>query len=451
MAGGKGDAVVIGASMAGLLTARVLADRFERVTIVERDELPDGPASRKGVPQGRHAHVLLVSGERVIRELFPGLAEELVAGGAVVAHWPEGRWWQNDGYRVPSGTDLDAMGLSRPYLEHGVRGRVLALPNVQVVAASARGLAVAGDRVTGVEVEDGDGDGRRVVSADFVVDCTGRGSQASAWLEQAGYPVPPVAEVRMDMAYASRILHRAPGLEAGRRWFVCASTPPVRTRGAVLFPIEGQRWMLTFAGFHGDRPPTDEEGFRAFARSLPTQDIAEILESAEPDGPIYSHRMPFSQWRHFEKCRRAPAGFVALGDAICSFNPIYGQGMATAALEARALGRVLDRSDPASPGTPRRFYKAAKKIIRDPWQIAVGNDFLLPETTGPKPFGTDAANWFVMKALVAAQHDPVINGVLIDIQNLLVRPPSMGRPDLVFRVFNGSRKGPTGHAAAAAP
>jgi 2-polyprenyl-6-methoxyphenol hydroxylase-like FAD-dependent oxidoreductase len=419
------------------------------VTLIERDELPAGATSRKGVPQGRHAHVLLVAGERVIRELLPGLMEELVEGGAVPAHWPEGRWWQSGGYRVPSGTDLDAVGLSRPFLEAGVRRRVLARPGVTVVTATARGLVVEGGRVTGVEVEDAGG--RRVAPAGFVVDCSGRGSQAGAWLEAAGYPAPPVAEVRMDMAYASRVLHRAPADTPGGSWFVCASTPPVRTRGAVLFPIENDRWMLTLAGFHGDRPPTDDEGFLAFVRSLPTPDIASVVEAAAPDGPILPHRMPTSQWRHFEKVRRAPAGFVALGDAICSFNPIYGQGMATAALEARALGRVLDRSDPAAPATPRRFYRAAKKIVRDPWQIAVGNDFLLPETTGPKPPGTDLANWFVAKALIAAQRDPVVNGALIDIQNLLVPPPSIVKPNLVYRVFKASRAGPTGHPSTTLP
>jgi 2-polyprenyl-6-methoxyphenol hydroxylase-like FAD-dependent oxidoreductase len=248
----------------------------------------------------------------------------------------------------------------------------------------------------------------------------------------------------MDVAYASRTLRRVPGQAADGAWFVTISTPPTHKRAGVLFPIEGDRWIVTLVGFHGDHPPTDDEGFLAFARSLPVGDIASILEVAEPDSPIVPHRMPSSQWRHYEKVRRAPAGFVALGDAVCSFNPAYGQGMTSAALQVQALARILDQVGAESPTLPRRFYQAAKKVIVNPWQIAAGADFLLPETTGPKPPGTDIVNRYIRKVFIAAQHDEVVNAAMIEVQNLLAPPPSLMKPKILRRTLKASRLGPTG-------
>lgn len=444
----NGHAVVVGGSLGGLMTAQVLAERFDRVTIIERDTLPDGPTDRKGVPQGRHAHGLLHSGELVMRDLFPGLIDELVDGGAQRVHWNDSRWWIFDGYRVDHGSDLDATFFSRPFLENGVRRRVLARPDVTLVPAAVRGLKADSGRVVGVEIEDAQG--RRTLPADFVVDTSGRGSQASAWLEALGYEAPPVDQVRMNMAYASRTLKRVPGQAPEGAWYVTMSTPPTRVRGAVLFPIEGDRWIVTLLGFHGDFPPTDDEGFLEFARSLPTQDVANILAVAEPDSPIVPHKMVSSQWRHYDKVRRAPAGFVALGDSICSFNPAYGQGMSSAALQVQALAKVIDQVGPASPALPKKFYKAAKKVILNPWQIAAGADFLLPETTGAKPPGTDVINKYIVKVFIAAQRDEVVNNAMIEVQNLLAPPPSLMKPKTFLRVMRASKLGPTGTPTQAA-
>lgn len=445
----KRHAVVIGASMAGLLAARVLSERVDWVTVLERDDLPEGADARKGVPQGRHAHGLLAAGEGVLRDLFPGLMEDLIAGGAQRVTTTSGRWWQGGGYKIGAPGAPEATFLSRPYLERGVRARVERLPNVVVVAAAAKGLDVIDDgrTVRGVQVAWPDGATGSIV-ADLVVDTSGRGSPAATWLEALGYPAPPVDAVRIDMAYASRLYRRTPGRVADGTWYVTIGDPSVSKRFGVAFPIEGDRWLVTVGGCHGDHPSaSDEAAHLDFVRSLPTGDIADLVQHEEPIGPIVPHRLPSSQWRRFDKVDRHPAGFLALGDAICSFNPVYGQGMSSAAQQAVALGQVLDATnDVGSADVPKAFYRKAAKVIANPWAIAAGGDFSYAETTGAKPPGTDVVNRYVARAVVAAQHDERVAEALWLVQGLLAPPPSLMKPSMVVRVLRSSRRGPTGGA-----
>jgi 2-polyprenyl-6-methoxyphenol hydroxylase-like FAD-dependent oxidoreductase len=438
-------AVVVGGSMAGLLAARVLADRVDHVAIVERDELPEGSADRKGVPQGRHAHGLLPAGERVLRDLFPGLLEELIAAGAQRVTFSGGRWWQGGGYRVDAPGAPEGTFFSRPFLEAGVRQRVLALPNVTLVPASAKGLCVVDGRVVGLDVEEHEH--LSSLRSDLVVDASGRGSPAPKWLEAAGFEAPSVSQVRIDVTYATRLYRRTPGRLPDGTWLVTISDPPAGKRFGVAFPIEGDRWIVTLAGCHGDHPTTDDSANLAFARSLPTGDVADLLEQEQALTPTILHRLPSSQWRHYEKLRRHPAGFVALGDAICSFNPLYGQGMSSAAQQAVALGASIDAGGAAGVAAPdlwKRFYRNAKKVIANPWAIAVGGDFSYPETTGPKPPGTDVVNRYVRRVVTAAQRDGVVANALWDVQGLLAPPPSLMKPALAIRVLRASRLGPVG-------
>ena len=447
--GAERHAVVIGASMAGLVTAKVLADRVSDVTVIDRDALPAGPVARKGVPQSRHAHGLLPSGERILRELFRDLIDDLIVGGAQPVSADTWRWWQGGGYRIDAPGAAGVTFLSRPFLEHRVRERVQALANVVFVQAPVRGLDSDGNRVVGVAIG-GDGGRLEHVRADLVVDASGRGSQASRWLAEMGYDAPPVSEVRIDIAYASRLYRRTPGRLPDRTWMTTIDDPSRSERFGVAFPIEGDRWIVTLAGCHGDRPPTDDEGHLAFAKRLPTPDIADILEHEQPAGPIVSHRFPSNHWRHFEKLRRHPAGFVALGDAICSLNPIYGQGMSSAAEQATALAGCIDESGVDAPTLWRSFYRQARRVIANPWVIAAGGDFVFPETTGPKPPGTNAINRYIRKVVIASQHDSDVAAALWHVQGLLAPPPSLMKPALLIRVLRTARRGPTGHPATAA-
>ena len=328
-----------------------------------------------------------------------------------------------------------------------MRQRVLSLPNVTLLRAAAYGLDVRDGHVTGVVT--GDAGGPATVPAQFTVDTSGRGSRVGHWLREAGYPEPPVAQVHIDMTYATRLYRRTAGRLPDGTWIVTISDPDQSKRLAVAFPIEGGRWIVTLAGFHGDNAPADDAGYLAFAESLPTDEVAGIIRDEEPAGPIVTHRLPSNQWRHFEKVQRHPGRFLAMGDAICSFNPIYGQGMSSAALQAVALGTCLDRYGPASDGLPRRFYHATAKIIANPWAIAAGGDFCYPQTTGPRPPLVDRLNRYVKKAVIAAQHDPAVATAMYQVQNLLAPPPSLMKPPVMMRVLRSARKGPTGGAVSA--
>jgi 2-polyprenyl-6-methoxyphenol hydroxylase-like FAD-dependent oxidoreductase len=430
-------AVVIGASVAGLLTARVLADHFTKVTVLDRDTLPVRPGARKGVPQGRHAHALLSAGQKTLAELFPGLADELRADGAAQINFNEGRWYQAGGYRARVNMDRTAISASRPLLEHHVRGRVAALPNVTIMSGvSVDGLLYDGRRVRGVQVCHNDT--LSGMTGDLVVDCSGRSSRAATWMDQIGYPSPTVDHVRCDLTYGTRIFRRTPG-DMDATFAVTIESPPHGTRASFVMPIENDRWIVTLADRFG-APATDERSFRSFAVGLPAPETSEVVTRAEPLSPLMTHRQVSSQRRRYEKLRRVPAGFVALGDSICSFNPLYGQGMSSAALQAKVLGEVLARFDAGDDRLPKRFYRQAAKVIATPWKIAVGADFAYPETTGPKPFGTDLMNRYLARVLVAARGSADVNGAMLQVQQLTAPPSSLVRPTTVRAVRKAARQ-----------
>ncbi|MEU6807520.1 monooxygenase [Streptomyces sp. NPDC046831] len=436
-------AVVIGGSVGGLVAARVLSDRFTRVTIVDRDVLPREARDRRAVPQGGHAHALLIGGQTALEDLFPGLTDELAAGGAVLCDPGSDLLFHHLGalrVRFPSGRL--SVTCSRAFLEHTLRGRVTALANVAVRdRTTARGLTGAAGAVTGVELEDGE-----VLAADLVVDATGRGGGTDGWLEQVGCEAPAAVTVKVDVAYTTRLLRRAPGerlLDDGLLYLM-ATAPPHDKRAAVVFPVEGDRWIVTLGGWHGSRAPVGSEGFAAFAAGLPAPHVADLLARARPvdDGDARRITFPQARRRHFERLRRPPAGHVSLGDAVCSFNPIYGQGMTVAALEAQELGRCLDRFGTASSRMARAYYRAAAGVIDTPWRMATGGDFMYPETVGPRPAGTGLVNRYVRQVVLASHVSVDAHRVLLDVQHLLAPPSALLRPATVVRSLAAARRSP---------
>lgn len=433
-------AVVLGASMAGLAAARVLADAYEWVTVVERDALPPAAAHRKGVPQSHHAHALLAGGRAALEELFPGLTDELVARGALTGDLQAETRWYNRGLRLCQGpSDLQAVAVSRPLLEQCVRDRVRALGNVRLVDCwHVAGLVATPDgrRVRGVRViQRADGSAEEVIEADLVVDATGRGSRSPVWLEQVGYPRPAEEEVRIGVAYASRVYRRRHDHLDGDRAVVIAATGE-RRRGGAMLAMEGDRWLVTLFGYLGERPPTDPDGFAAFAATLPAPDIFEVIADAEPlDDPLPA-RYPASVRRRYERLGRFPAGYLVIGDAVCGFNPVYGQGMSVAALETLALRDCLaDGPDGLGP----RFLARIAAIIDIPWAITVGSDLRLPEVSGPRTAKVRLVNAYLARLHVAAAGDPVVGRAFLRVVNLMDRPERLLRPAVAVRVLRGGR------------
>jgi 2-polyprenyl-6-methoxyphenol hydroxylase-like FAD-dependent oxidoreductase len=433
-------AVVLGASMAGLAAARVLADAYERVTVLERDPLLAAAAHRKGVPQSRHAHALLAGGRAALEELFPGLTDELVANGALSGDSQAEARFYNHGLRLcPAPSDLRSVSVSRPLLEQCARDRVQALGNARLVdRCDVAGLAATPDgrQVRGVRViRQADGSAEEVLEADLVIDATGRGSRSPVWLEQLGYPRPAEEEVRIGVAYASRIYRRRPDHLSGDRAVLIQATLD-RPCGAAMLAMEADRWLVTLWAYRGPRPPTDPDGFAAFAATLPAPDVFEVISDAEPLGEVLPARYPASVRRRYERLDRFPDGYLVTGDALCGFNPVYGQGMSVAALEALALRDCL-RDGPGAGLAPHFFAKVAR-IVDIPWGIAVTSDLRFPWIHGARTARVRLVNAYLARFHMAAEHDPVLGRAFLRVVNLIDRPEALLRPGIAARVLGGN-------------
>ena len=424
--------------MAGLLAGRALADRFSRVTVVERDASPATPGHRKGVPQDQHIHVLLSSGATLLERFFPGLTEELLASGALTFDCGSAARWFHHGvwkYRGHAGVPLLAQ--SRPFLEWHVRRRLAALPNVAFVAGDAIELFPDADgrSVRGVRVRRRDGLGvEEDCLADLVVETAGRGSHVPKWLDAMGYQQAPEETVVIDLGYATRVYQRPP--QEGRDWqmLLVYARAPNGTRMGIVSPIEGDRWIVTLAGCLKDYPPDDEAGFLDFARSLERPDLFEAIKDATPLAPITTIRFPAQRRRRYEKMHRFPDGLVVLGDAMCSFNPLYGQGMSVAALEAAALADCLLECRELA-GLPRRFFKRAARIIDGPWLLATGADFLYPGAVGKRPAGTGILGWYNVNVLELSAHDPRVQATFLEVMHLTRSPFALFSPAVLLPVL----------------
>ncbi|MGQ5260854.1 FAD-dependent monooxygenase [Micromonospora sp. ZYX-F-536] len=433
-----GHAVVLGAGMGGLIAAQVLSEVCDQVTVVDRDSMPDAAAPRRGVPQSRQLHVLLARGRQALDELFDGLSEELNAMGAPLVDLNEQVHWQNDGYpmrRSPSG--LIGLGVSRPLLEHAVRSRVGKLPNVRFRARTeVSSLVTSGDgrRVVGVTVAERDGE-RGTLHADLVVDAGGRASRTPLWLGELGYPTPREQRVPIEVTYVTRLYQRDPRHLDGLLGAL-TNARPERPRTGIVAVQEGERFAVALSGVLGEEPPVDDEGYVRFAESLGMPHIAELVREATPVSAPARMRYPASVRRHYERLRRFPLGYLVIGDALCSFNPLYGQGMTVAADEGLLLRRLL-----TSGGDRlwRRFFRGAAKLIDGPWSIAVGTDLRFPQVEGRRTPKVRFVNAYVHRLHAAAQTDPVLGSAFLRVLNLVDPPARLLHPTIVLRVLRGGR------------
>ncbi|NMO55706.1 squalene monooxygenase [Actinoplanes sp. TBRC 11911] len=404
-----GQAVVIGASVAGLLAARALSPFFETVTVLDRDTLPLSPVPRRGVPQGRHVHALAARGAAGLEALFPGFLDDLAVAGVPHGDAQGDAVWYLDGHRMAHGTvGLPLYLVTRPLLEHLIRQRVRDLPNVVLhPEVEATGVIVAGGRVTGVQAG-------RPLPADLVVDAAGRGSRVPAWLGRLGYPPPEETTIRENRVYVTRHFEADPDLLDGKLMVGSTSYPGVPRSGSAVRQ-EGDRIAVMITGRAGEQPPTDDDGMIAYATTLAAPQIAEVLRTAKPLDRPTTMRYSQSSLRHFEKLVE---GYLVVGDALCSLNPTYGQGQAIAVLEAELIVSLLStgHGDLAS-----RYFHQVATLLAEPWALTAGR----PD---------QAAGGYLTRLRAATATDPDLSGAFLRVANMAAPIASLFTPDVRRRV-----------------
>jgi len=417
--------------MARLCAARVLADAFDEVVVFDRDGIPDRPQIRDGAPQTGQPHAMLEAGRVTLEEFFPGYGDEVqAAGGLKLDMSKDLTWYDEGGFLADAEPELPALYASRPLFEHLVRKRIRELDNVQL-RGSCSLLGYEHDasegRVTGVRFRDGNGT-EEALTATLVVDATGRTSRTPKWLESHGYPAPPVDEVTVDVTYSTVRIRRPPEERSG----VLVGPEPDRPRGAAMLPVEENRWEVVLQGMHGERTPIDRETFVEWANALPVDEIGRQVTEREWLSDIHRYPFPASVWRHYEELDRFPDGLIVTGDAVASFNPIYGQGISVAALDALVLHHELCGG---LEGLGPRFFARASRPVEEAWRLAVGNDFNFAGTNGPKPFGTDLFNKYVSRLIRRAQSDGALTEAFFRVFRLEQPVTSLLRPRVAWRVL----------------
>lgn len=427
MSESKGSAVVLGAGIAGLLAVRALVDFYGDVTVVERDVLPNGPLNRRGVPQGGLPHIPAARATQSMEKLFPGFLADLVAGGARV--WNDGdlsRLCMNFGGHqllrsgsIPDPESIVVHYAHRPFLEWQLRRRVQAIPNVTFAEAhDAVRLTSTGQRgrVTGVVLARRESGAERTLATDLVVDATGRGSRTPVFLEQLGYRRPPESELKVHVTYSGLPIYVAPG--SLRENITLTAAEPNRPMAFAMFAGENDNFMLAVQTLAGHPAPTDRSSLFACLTGVAPPHVLAAARSAEPLADVMQYKFPANRWRRYDKLTHTPDGLIVMGDAMCTFNPLYGQGMSIAAIEALILRDCLRNGD---DDLPRRFFRRAAKEVGVAWQMAVSSDLALPQIAGKRTASVRIRNAVVDRMVTAAQTDPLVFQRFLHLMNMVGR------------------------------
>lgn len=463
--------VVLGAGVAGLAAAGAVASHADLVTVIDRDHLPDRPGPRAGAPQSRHAHTLLLRGLAELRAAFPDVEQQLIAAGAPRLDWTQQRFRSNFGWAPRFSSGLQGVFCSRDLLELELRRAVLDRTNVALVQnAEVVGLTGTRSRVTGVrlhrrrlprfQAEEGGRPGEatqpgrreaeldEVVLADLVLDATGRSSRLPDWLGGLATPNQPEGTSRVrsapaeetvssNLGYASRVVHMPDGFAEDWRLLLVRNTRP-DTRGGVLYPIEGDRWVVTLTGIGAQLPPHDESGFREFAHQLPGG-FGELLDASAPQTHIASYRRTGNRWRHWERARAWPDGLLVVGDAMCCFNPVYGQGMSVALAQAAVITARLTADGLRVDGGAARLQRQLARAATGAWALATGEDFRNPGTQGRRTLATRAGHWYADRVMAASVHDPTVHRRFLEVSQLVRPTRDLVTPSILAAVAKAAR------------
>ncbi|OWY65695.1 2-polyprenyl-6-methoxyphenol hydroxylase-like oxidoreductase [cyanobacterium TDX16] len=448
--GNGNHALVIGSGIAGLLAARVLLNHFQQITVIERDSLPEQPQPRPGVPQSAQSHGLLVRGQRILEQLFPGLNAQLIAAGAISVDWSADVLYLSSMGTAPRyASNLIAAECSRNLLEWAIRRRLTGCCNrLQFLEATQVKKLLTDEsqsRIIGVQLRDRDNSQLGELTADLIVDASGRNSALPKWLEELGYSTPSETVIDAFFGYTTRWYERPADLQADWKILVVLPKPPHESRCGVLSPIEGDRWLLSLYGFGRDYPPTDEIGFLEFARTLHSPILYEAVKDAKPLSPVYSYRRTENRLRHYEQLSQFPEGIVALGDAVFAFNPYYGQGMTAAALSALVLDRCLHqrwkKSQNAPIGFGQHFQHQLVRRLKTPWLSATSSDrvWLTSEASidkARKPNKIDQLlRQYVEQVMLLSMECPEVHRTTIEMYHMVKPSIALFQPNIAAKVL----------------
>lgn len=427
---GRSHAIVLGAGLAGLFTARVVSDFYDRVTVLDRDALSGEGVHRRGLPQGTHAHDLLARGQQITEELFPGITDEMASAGAQRGDLAENVRWVIDGRPLrKSRSGLDVMSCSRLFREHHVAARVKALPHVELVEnCDVLRLRTSEDRrtITGVTVaRDG---AEESLDAELVVDATGRGSRVPVWLDGLGYGRVEEEKRKIDLRYVTRLFRTPPEALGGDVVINTMATAEI-PRGASCQRIDAERTVITAYGILGDQPPVDIDGFLTFVGSLPSRDIHEVALASEPASEPARYRFPTNLRRHYQRMADFPDGLLVIGDAVCSFNPRYGQGMTVAALEALLLRGHLHAH--GRPNAPAFFTELFREVVDGIWEMVIGTDLVFPEVEGDRTEDVRQMHAHLARLHSTATRDSDVAVACLRVFGLVDPPSELVAPSLL--------------------
>jgi 2-polyprenyl-6-methoxyphenol hydroxylase-like FAD-dependent oxidoreductase len=433
------QAIVIGAGIAGLASARALSDSFAQVVILERDKLTLDPAPRVGVPQGKQPHALLVGGQRALTDLFPQFVEQFLKSGGVAYDYTMARL-EVGGFDPLPQRDLGIpiYSASRPLIEHVIRRELERTRNVALQEQSRVEALTLSDSgaIDGVRYA-APGGAVHSMSADLIVDASGRGAPTLKLLDATGGARPETSSIGINIDYSTAVF--AKPKDAPADWLLLGTMPraPQERRGGLIMPIEGNQWLVTLTSRHSQSPPpaTDAE-FLAFAQTLRTRTIFNAIQNAERITPIVRYRFTGSARVHWERLGSIPRGLLLLGDAACHFNPLFGQGMSAAAQQALLLKQLLtmaaDKIDSLQWLQSNYFEKLAA-VLDAPWSVAIA-DLIYPETTGTRPESFERSMKFAAGLLRLAVQDPQIHKLMTEVQQLLKPPSVYNDPELHRRI-----------------
>ncbi len=442
------NALIIGGGIAGLLSARVLAKYFDKVVVLERDRYPHNIEPRQGVPQSYQVHVLLAKGMQILEELFPGLKTELIASGAININWTKDwRFLSEKGWAVQFFSDISFPACTRNLLEKVIREKLSNFNNISFLEESQVINLLSDDsckKITGVEIKTSN-NLKRHLFANLIIDASGRSSKATDWLSSLGYPIPEETKINSFLGYSCRIYQPPHNFQKDWKGITLMPKSSDFPLGGVIYPIEGNKWIVTLGGIAKNYPPTDEEGFLEFAQKLRSPIIYEAIKTAKALSPIYPYRGAINRFLHYEKMLEMPENFIVLGDAVCIFNPVYGQGMTTAALGVTTLDECLKNYnyEPTKNllGFSKYFQQKLAKIVENSWLMATGEDLKWPSTEGgTKNLKIQFAHWYLKQINELNCEEPAIYLTFSKVMHLLEPSTTLFRPTILAKVLRQSLK-----------